>query len=196
MTPETVIQRAAQEGLHLRLDGDRIAVSPKSKFSLEMRELIKAHRAEVIQVLSGKKSTPPRAEFAQSAEMPNQGNTANIADRGSDTSQAQSQADLIRLTIESGIFDHGLKFTEKEVSALVPPSDWRDTENCTREELKAWASALAMRAVRYRGIVPAGWDKVAHCAHCGPVFSFAAGECLACPWCEQKRAGVWFPVPE
>lgn len=101
---------------------------------------------------------------------------------------------LIKLAIEEGIFEHGLQLTEREVSTLVPPSDWRDTEQCTSEELKAWGVALALRAIRYRGQIPTGWDKIAHCQNCGPVYSFAPGECLACPWCELKRAGEYVPV--
>jgi len=103
---------------------------------------------------------------------------------------------LIKLAIEEGIFEHGLQFTEQEVAALVPPSDWRDAEKCTPEELKAWGALLALRAVRNRGIVPDGWDQIAHCAACGPVYALVAGECVYCPWCEMKRAGKWFPQPE
>ena len=105
------------------------------------------------------------------------------------------QFNLVRGAVQSGVFNHGIRLHEKEVSALVPPSDFRDVARCDPEELQAWADALAIRAVRYCGKVPRGWDKVAHCAHCGPVYSFAAGDCLGCPWCELRRAGKWFPVP-
>jgi hypothetical protein len=105
------------------------------------------------------------------------------------------QAKLVSLAVQSGIFEQGYLLDEKEIAALVPPSDWRDVSHCSIDELKTWAAALAMRAVRYRGKVPRGWDKVANCAHCGPVYSFAAGDCLACPWCELKRVGKWFPIP-
>lgn len=103
---------------------------------------------------------------------------------------------LIQLAIEEGIYEHGLKLGEREVAALVPPADWKDTEQCTREELKAWGAALALRAIRYRSQVPTGWDKIVNCKNCGPVYSFAPGDCLACPWCELKRAGKWFPRPD
>jgi len=102
---------------------------------------------------------------------------------------------LIQLAIEEAIYQHGFHLDEKEVAALVPPSDWRDAEKCTPEELKAWAIALALRAIRYRGQVPIGWDQIVNCKHCGPVYSFTAGQCLACPWCELKRAGKYVPVP-
>jgi hypothetical protein len=103
---------------------------------------------------------------------------------------------LIQLAVEEGIYEHGLKLAEQELAALVPPSDWKDTEHCTSEELKAWAIALALRAIRYRGQVPTGWDQIAVCKNCGPVYSFVVGECMACPWCEQKHTGKWFPQPE
>ena len=108
----------------------------------------------------------------------------------------RTPADLIRLAIQSGVTDHGLQLGEEEVASLVPPSDLRDVSKCEPEELQAWAACLALRAVRYRGKVPTGWDQIANCANCGPVYSFAAGDCLACPWCELKRAGKWFPAPK
>jgi len=159
---ESIIRRADQAGIALSLEGNKIAVKPISKLSVDLRELIRVHREEVVQYLSCKR-TP---------------------------------ADLIHLAIQSGVFDQGILLDEKEIAALVPPSDLNDVINCTPEELKAWAAALAMRAVRYRGKIPSGWDQVANCAHCGPVYSFAAGDCLACPWCELKRSGKWFPVPK
>lgn len=105
------------------------------------------------------------------------------------------QSRLIRLAIRSGIFDQGIQLEEREITALMPPTDWRDVSNCDLDELKAWAAALAMRAVRYRGKVPAGWDKVAHCAHCGPVHSFHDLDTLSCGWCDMRLAGKWFPQP-
>ena len=74
--------------------------------------------------------------------------------------------------------------------------DLQDAINCSREELQAWASALAMRATQRRGHVPRGWDRVAHCAHCGPVYSFHDLDTLSCGWCELKLAGKRFPVPD
>ena len=118
--------------------------------------------------------------------------SANPHDIGSESKKSKSR--LVRLTIDYGI-DHGILLDEKEIAALVPPSDWRDASNCTTDELKAWAAALAMRAVRYRGKVPHGWNKVAHCVHCGPVHSFHDMNTLSCGWCELRLAGKWFPVP-
>ena len=111
-------------------------------------------------------------------------------------SDGSNQSKLVRLAIHSGIYEHGLKLEKKEIAGLVPPSDWNDADNCTLEELKAWGACLAMRAVRYRGQVPNGWDQVANCKHCGPVYQYAAGDYQFCPWCELKRAGKWFPAPQ
>ena len=105
------------------------------------------------------------------------------------------QSKLIRLAIQSGIFDQGIQLEEKEITALVPPTDWRDVAGCNIDELKAWAAALAMRAVRYRGKIPSGWDQVALCANCGPVYSFHNLDTLSCGWCDMRMAGKWFPTP-
>ena len=167
------------------------------------------------EILIGRDSEDLSAKSPQSAKTPFQGNsadTANIADRVAEKIQAspsnekertelpvldnKPQSKLIRLAIQSGIFDQGIQMEEKEITALMPPSDWRDVAGCNLDELKAWAAALAMRAVRYRGRVPAGWDRVAHCAHCGPVYSFHDLDTLSCGWCELRMAGKWFPVPE
>lgn len=102
---------------------------------------------------------------------------------------------LVSSAILSGVFEHGLLLEEKEIAALVPPADWREVTNCSPGELQAWAAALAMRAVRYRGKIPAGWSKVAHCKECGPVYSFHDQDTLSCGWCDMTRAGKPFPRP-
>ncbi len=106
------------------------------------------------------------------------------------------QSRLIRLAIQEGVSEQGLVLDEKEITDLMPPSDWSDVANCTTDELKAWGASLAMRAVRYRGQVPAGWDQVAHCQQCGPVYSFHNLDTLSCGWCEMRRARKWFPLPD
>jgi hypothetical protein len=107
-----------------------------------------------------------------------------------------NQSKLVSFAAQHCIDEHGLSIHAETIAALVPPSDWNDTEQCTPEELQAWASALALRAIRYQGQVPNGWDKVANCQNCGPVYSFAGGDYLACPWCEMTRAGKSIPLPE
>jgi hypothetical protein len=102
---------------------------------------------------------------------------------------------LVELAIHAGIHEQGSQFSPSDIRRLADNEDLQDVVNSTGQELQAWASALAIRAVRYRGKVPRGWDQVAHCAQCGPVYSFAAGEYLSCAWCDLQRAGKWFPVP-
>ena len=156
--------------------------------------------AEKLRITNAKQSFPQNTQSLRTPQ-PLQGNvfhkSANpqlVTDKTKNISP-DPKAKLVRLAVQSGVFEQGYLLDEKEIAALVPPSDWRDVSHCSIDELKAWAAALAMRAVRYRGKVPRGWNKVANCAHCGPVYSFAAGDCLACPWCELKLAGKWFPVP-
>ncbi len=111
-------------------------------------------------------------------------------------SDSNFQSKLIRLAIQSGIFDQGIQLEEKEITALMPPSDWRDVSNCDLDQLEAWAAALATRAVRYRGKVPRGWDKTSVCARCGLVWSEHSLDMLSCGWCDMRLAGEWFPVPD
>ncbi len=106
------------------------------------------------------------------------------------------QSKLIRLAIQSGIFDQGIQLEEKDIAALVPPSDWRDVSNCDLDQLKAWAAALAMRAVRYRGKVPRGWDMTSICRYCGPVWADHTLRVISCGWCDMRLAGRWFPKPQ
>ena len=62
-------------------------------------------------------------------------------------SAISTQSQLMRLAIQSGIFDHSVQLEEQEIATLVPPSDWNDTADCSREELQAWGAALALRQV-------------------------------------------------
>ena len=62
-------------------------------------------------------------------------------------------------------------------------------------ELDGWASALALRTVQARQIVPTGWGKVANCRYCGPVWSEHELPTLSCGWCWMRAAGKSFPRP-
>jgi len=105
-------------------------------------------------------------------------------------------ARLVRLAIVAGIHEQGYEFTSAEIRRLQDNQDLQDAINCSCAELQAWASALAIRATQYRGKVPAGWDKIAHCKYCGPVYSFHDLDTLSCGWCDMRLAGKWFPTPE
>ncbi len=62
-------------------------------------------------------------------------------------------------------------------------------------KLKAWVAGLALRAVRYRGVIPDSWNKVSTCNRCGPVWSDHGLDMLSCGWCEMRESGKWFPHP-
>ena len=167
MNAESIIRQADQAGIELFLAGDRIAARPKSKLSADLRELIKTHRQEIVRYLS----------------------------TNSHESSHELMRKLVGLAVHEGVFNHDIQFDGKEIAALVPPSDWRDVANCTPKELKAWAAALAMRAVRYRGKVPAGWDKIAHCQYCGAVWAEHDLDMLSCAWFDLRLAGTGFQRP-
>ncbi len=105
-------------------------------------------------------------------------------------------AQLVGLAIGAGIHEQGYEFTSAEIRRLQDNQDLQDAINCNRAEIQAWASALAMRATQRRGHVPRGWDQVAYCAHCGPVYSEYRMDTLSCGWCDMRLAGKWFPQPK
>ncbi len=103
---------------------------------------------------------------------------------------------LVKLAIHAGIHEQGFKFSPSDIRQLVSNEDLQDVVNSTREEMQSWASALAIRATQRRGHVPRDWDRVAHCVHCGPVYSYHDLDTLSCGWCEMRVAGKPFPQPE
>jgi len=103
---------------------------------------------------------------------------------------------LVQLAIHAGIHEQGFQFSPSDIRLLVSNEDLQDVVNCTRHEIQAWASALAIRATQRRGQVPRDWDRTAICRHCGPVYSFHDLDTLSCNWCEMRLAGKWFPVPD
>jgi hypothetical protein len=102
---------------------------------------------------------------------------------------------LVHLAIVAGIHEQGSKFTTTEIRRLQGNDDLLDAINCSRAELQAWASALAIRATQRRGLVPRGWDKIARCRYCGPVWAEHDLEMLSCAWCDLRLAGKWFQRP-
>ena len=91
--------------------------------------------------------------------------------------------------------DHGLLLEESAILNELDSEGIADLQEASTEVRQAWAESLATRLVQAQGIVPKGWDKVAHCAHCGPVHSFHDLDTLSCGWCDMRLAGKWFPVP-
>jgi hypothetical protein len=99
---------------------------------------------------------------------------------------------LIELAISEGIHVHAIQLGKAEIQAQLEGS----STGCNRNELQSWAAALALRAVQARGIVPAGWNKTAHCQHCGYVHSWHELDSLSCGWCWLRVEGRYFPQPD
>ena len=102
---------------------------------------------------------------------------------------------LVHLAIVAGIHEQGNKFTTTEIRRLQGNDDLLDAINCSRAELQAWASALAIRAVQRRGQLPRGWGKISVCARCGPVYSDHGLDMLSCGWCWMRHERHWFQRP-
>ena len=63
------------------------------------------------------------------------------------------------------------------------------------DTLRAYLRGLERNAGMEAGIVPLGWDAVAHCEGCGPVHLWEPLRVVACPWCFRRKAGNRIPRP-
>ena len=73
-----------------------------------------------------------------------------------------------------------------------------DVTACAGESddtLRAYLRGLAEQHGMEAGIVPWGWDAVAHCEGCGPVRLWEPLRVVACPWCFRRKAGKRIPRP-
>ena len=102
---------------------------------------------------------------------------------------------LVQLAIHAGIHEQGIQFSPSNIRRLVSNEDLQDVVNCTRHEMQAWASALAIRAMQHCGQMPRGWDRTSICRQCGPVYSFHDLDSLSCGWCWMRHAGLHFLQP-
>ncbi len=102
---------------------------------------------------------------------------------------------LTDLVIALGTKQTSYLFTGIEIEALVPESEWVEVETATTGELQVWAAGLVIRTTQARGMIPAGWDKITNCKHCGPVWSEHELPTLSCGWCWMRDAGMKFPKP-
>ena len=110
------------------------------------------------------------------------------------TLQGFSLPNFVKLVQHYGA-DNGLLLEEVAILSELDSESITDLQVASTATRQSWAEALAIRLVQARGIVPKDWDKVAHCAHCGPVWSFHDMDALSCNWCWMRLAGKWFPVP-
>ena len=111
------------------------------------------------------------------------------------TLQGFSLPNFTRLVQHYGA-DNGVLLEEAAILSELDPEGIRDLQAASTAVRQSWAESIATRLVQARGIVPKGWDKVAHCQHCGPVYSFHDLNTLSCGWCDMRLAGKWFPQPE
>jgi hypothetical protein len=112
-----------------------------------------------------------------------------------DSSQSQTLSKFCDLVRHVGA-SNGKLLDNTEILRELDVEGIRELNVVPREVRLAWATAVALRLIRKHSLIPNGWDLVAHCANCGPVWSYAAFECLSCPWCEIRHAGKWIPRPD
>ena len=108
---------------------------------------------------------------------------------------AKSLKNFTRL-VQHYCADHGLLLDETAILSELDAEGIEELKTASTDVRQSWAESIATRLVQARGIVPKGWDKVANCAHCGPVYSFHDLDTLSCGWCDMRLAGKWFPQPE
>jgi len=112
---------------------------------------------------------------------------------------AKSQIDVLsrftRLVQHYGA-DHGALLEEAVIFSELDTDGIADLQAASTAVRQSWAESIATRLIQVRRIVPKGWDKIAHCRHCGPVWSEHDLNMLSCNWCWMRLAGRWFPKPQ
>ena len=92
--------------------------------------------------------------------------------------------------------DHGVLLKGSVILSELDSEGIADLQEASTVVRQSWAESIATRLVQARGIVPKDWDKIAQCAHCGPVYSFHDLNTLSCGWCDMRLAGNPFPQPK
>jgi len=139
-------------------------------------------------------SVPQIGKFSRNPHNKNISETPIPPTDKTDTSCKHVLARFCSLVRHAGI-SNGKLLDDVEILRELDAEGIRELANASREVRIAWATAVAHRLIRHRGLVPAGWDKIAHCESCGPVYSYYDANCISCPWCELRRAGKWFSRP-
>ena len=91
--------------------------------------------------------------------------------------------------------DNGILLEQSEILAELDSESIEELKTASSEVRQSWAESIATRLAQARGIVPKGWDKVAHCTHCGSVWAEHDLPTLSCGWCWMRHAGLPFPQP-
>ena len=101
---------------------------------------------------------------------------------------------LLQLATEKMWADYGQQVAMSEVGRVMLDKD--GLEDCSEQQLHAWANALVIRMVQARHMVPKGWNRTSRCARCGEVFSDHGLDTLSCGWCWLTVTGKEFPRPD
>ena len=92
--------------------------------------------------------------------------------------------------------DSGVLLEESAILSELDTDGIADLQAASTATRQSWAESIAIRLVQARGIVPKGWDRVAHCQHCGPVWAEHDLPTLSCGWCWMRLAGKRLPQPD
>ena len=103
---------------------------------------------------------------------------------------------LINLTQIAAIDNQGLDLSAKEIRDMIPSDDMACIPDTPAQDLRLWGACLALRAVKYAGLVPCGWDKISNCNRCGKIWSDHGKDLDICGWCELNEKGIRFPQPD
>lgn len=66
MTPDTILVELKSKGLRLARDGDDLIVTPKSALTDDLRALIRAHKAELLEAVGKPEPSPEDKDFFRS----------------------------------------------------------------------------------------------------------------------------------
>jgi hypothetical protein len=100
---------------------------------------------------------------------------------------------IIERVIEQARDEYGYQFNATEAARQINYID--GIVELSPLELDDWAATIVTRMIQARGQIPKGWDKVARCVHCGPVWCPNDIDKLRCGWCDLREAGETFPQP-
>ncbi len=94
MTPEQVLLQARSSGIAISVEEGKLAVTPASRLSPELRQAIRDHKAKLVQVLSGPNRDTNDGWDRMRRASPHLGNTV---------SDGQKQYQLWGITPRGGI---------------------------------------------------------------------------------------------
>jgi hypothetical protein len=78
---------------------------------------------------------------------------------------------------------------------ILAGKDWPEVSS-SPEKLGAFATLVAIKEMRERGIAPDHYTAMTKCDHCGPVpiWEGCLPTVLGCPWCMNRHRGL--PIPK